>query len=49
MRDSLFNLHRVENVSSPPQICEMLVSPVIDEKLPSGVSVLSSRNKATVS
>ena len=49
MRDSLFNLHRDENVSSPPQIYEILVAPVIDEKLPSGVSVLSSRNKATVS
>ena len=49
MHDSLSNLHCAENVSSPLQICEMLVSLVIDEKLTSGVSVLSSRNKATVS
>ena len=44
MRDSLFQLHRVENVSIQSQIREMLVSAILDGQLPSNTPLPSSRN-----
>ncbi len=43
MRDSLFQLHRVENVSIQSQIREMLVSAILDGQLPSNTPLPSSR------
>jgi GntR family transcriptional regulator/MocR family aminotransferase len=44
VRDSLFQLHRVENVSIQSQIREMLVSAILDGQLPSNTPLPSSRN-----
>jgi GntR family transcriptional regulator/MocR family aminotransferase len=46
MRDSLFHLRRVENVSIQSQIREMLVSAILDGQLPSGDPLPSSRQMA---
>jgi len=46
MRDSLFHLHRVENISIQSQIREMLVSAILDGQLPSGMPLPSSRKMA---
>lgn len=43
MRDSLFQLHRVANVSIQSQIREMLVSAILDGQLPSNTPLPSSR------
>ena len=46
MRDSLFYLRRIENVSLQSQIREMLVSAILDGQLPSGAPLPSSRRMA---
>lgn len=43
MRDSLFQLHRVENVSIQSQIREMLVAAILDGQLPPNTPLPSSR------
>ena len=46
MRDSLFYLHRIKNVSIQSQIREMLVSAILDGQLPTGQPLPSSRKLA---
>jgi len=48
MRDSLFHLKRVENASLQLQIREMLVSSILDGRIPSGEPLPSSRRMAQI-
>jgi len=48
MRDSLFHLRRVENASLQAQIREMLVSSILEGRIPSGEPLPSSRRMAQI-
>ncbi|MDD9876560.1 MAG: PLP-dependent aminotransferase family protein [Magnetovibrio sp.] len=48
MRDSLFHLRRVENASLQSQIREMLVSAILEGRIPSGEPLPSSRRMAQI-